>query len=107
MNESMIDLVNVVKENRNIVHVIEIEEKYITLFNQRVRHRVSNDIWGKHSLILEQDDEVYIRKLKGKMRALAECEFEEKPENWIPFNDFINKATAEDIRLIKEYFQNV
>lgn len=103
MEELSPDLIEAVKVNRNVAHVIQIEEDIITLFNQKVR-RVSDNMWRRYTLLQNEVTEDERSKQQGKMNTLAKLEIEEKPDIWISFKEFAGKRSEKDIYLLREYF---
>ncbi|MGG3278812.1 hypothetical protein [Paenibacillus solani] len=104
MKETLDGILRSIKDNRNKALIIELEELYITIFNQKVKMGVSDDVWGRYQLLNKAEDEAQKKTRQSRLNLSVEFEIEKNPEVWVSANEFLKSRTEEDVKRMKEYF---
>lgn len=92
------------KDNRNKALIVELEDLYVTIYNQKVKKNVTDDTWGRHRLLEKAEDESDKKTRQNKLNLSVEIDLESRPELWMSVNEFLENMSDIDINKMKEQF---
>lgn len=104
MKKARDSILQFLKDNRNKALIVELEDSYVTIYNQKVKKNVTDDTWGRHQLLENAEDDLDKKTRQNKLNLSVEIDLKDRPGSWMPVNEFIENTSDIDIIRIQEQF---